>query len=479
MKPNKLPPFQADVRVLEIAPTPHNRILSADTINLLVLALDQMHYNRYWTNDGYDLEPEQIAAKNALLDRAILEVLLDVDLDQATPGAADAVLQQIVGGAGGYQPDECEEDMPYILRLDGTAYLVDNCGCGDSLLYALTPSNYVSGNGILLPAQTTPDVSFNHPVPGDYQACYAEAATEYLMSRAVEYHHFLVGLATQGIDFLAGNVDEIGQWLLLLADILNGEGDIPDLAAIAEGQVQTVLNSAAVLEPLAAAWTYTGSVSSFDLLSWVQAAPNYVSGVPVQILLDLWAAQVLHPNLNATLAVLAAECESGLDSGIGNPPALPGGEILDLEYLEYSGLTYPITTYTWSSPGYVLAAQGDKLYVPDHPDIQAILFEFQSTDVSQPPDAGHSWRISLGNDADGDYGNSTNIKDDALQSPYPVRYGIYKDAADLLVLQQLATPITYTFNRPNIETEVTYAKHSYYFFCVGHVKKIWIVGTGQ
>jgi len=411
MKPNILPPFQVDYTALaEISTNAATRQLSQQTINMCILALNEMHYNRYWLASGERLTVEQQHLKNDIVDAAILELLLPVDdTSPALPGDAIEQITQQILGAGGCQPEKCEDDnMPYILRLNGVAYLADNCSCGDTQLYQLNQAS-VDANGAVYYPQLG-DVAFSFPgVTETAEDCYALASAEFLLGRVIDWHSSAVDLALQGLDILT-ELPEIANWFLVLGDILNGAADMPQIVAIAKSQVASVLSDTDLIESVAADWIYPAGITREGLKQYAKTTDKLVAGVPLQLMFWGFALTADMTYINQQLAILAAECESGLSAG-GNPIDLGGGA--SYTELPYSGETYPIWVQEYD-PILLIVGGTTSIDVPSTDSIMSVIWETKAV-PSAPPGNAADWIETVATiDTVGTSGSHRIYRDDAM-----------------------------------------------------------------
>lgn len=216
--------------------------------------------------------------------------------------------------------EEIEQQMALqIQTIDGIDYLVENCCGGATRFFALTqvaidgtgtPISPVN-SGIGIGADSGDNGAWDFGgITGNPQDCYAETATNYLMSRAIEFAHAVIDFASIGLDALT-NLDEYVEVAALVSKLLFGTGDIPAIQALTKSAVSDALTDSATVTPLAAAWNYTGRITKGDLREWANNAPWVVDSVPVRMILHEWITDSWLIGISKDLAQLAAECESG------------------------------------------------------------------------------------------------------------------------------------------------------------------------
>ena len=237
-------------------------------------------------------------------------------------------LQQFVSGygAGTGLCEECEDDMACAkpVKIGSKWYLYSDCaGCDNPLYFELTPVSVDNegqpisvydggsfGGGFSSGGGASGSWDFSG-VSDDNVSCYAEKATAYMLGRALEFAKAVIDWTALGVDVFAGEYDEWLEVARLTGDLIFGTGDMTEIQNLTKSQVETVFASAAVVDPLAAAWTFTGTATRSELFQWVGNAPVLSGGVPVRFLLDQWLGFSIIAGYNNDLAVLAAECESG------------------------------------------------------------------------------------------------------------------------------------------------------------------------
>lgn len=304
-------------------------------------------------------------------------------IGQPCPNAGECVYSSMSGWCAFY--DDCccfgEDDEMPIIKLGGIAYLINNCGCGDTELYRLDRAtvevdNDTGDTKVLLLDVTDKGAGkdYDFPVVADgNQACYAEKAVEYLLGRAWEYHQVWEEILAIGVDNLLGSLDE---WLDvggLISQILTGVGGgvIEATRGWSTADLQDAFESQDFIDGMVASWTYSGAVTRDELNEWAQTAPVYLavddqseieamlSGIRMRELLAYWVRWSLINGYNDDLQILAAECETGRTLA----------DIVETYYQEIkvNGDTYPTWTF---HPNLVDPGPGE--WQPDVPDLQAI-----------------------------------------------------------------------------------------------------------
>lgn len=246
------------------------------------------------------------------------ETLTDTE-KQDVSEIAQTYLQGLIDCHDDEYESEDDEMALQIQTIDGVDYLVENCCGGATKFYTLT--------GVVLDANGTPIAPVNSGIgigadsgdsgawdfggiTGNPQDCYAESATNYLMSRAIEFAHAVIDFASVGLDAVT-NLDEYVEVAVLVSKLLFGTGDIPAIQALTKSAVSDALTDSATVTPLAAAWNYTGRITKNDLRDWVNNAPWVVDSVPVRMILHEWITDSWLIGISKDLARLASECESG------------------------------------------------------------------------------------------------------------------------------------------------------------------------
>lgn len=309
-----LPPFQIDYSYLvgsTAGTIPVMREVSHDTIHMCLAALDAMRFNRYWRAGDDWLTDAQKQDRTDRIDRAIFELLEAVDT--IPPDAADCPLPPLPM-AGGY--DDCAEDetMP-IIYINGQAYLTDNCGCGTKF-FQLTESAVSlddSGNPqILAPQNAEPGYDFPE-LEDSFLTCYAGKAVPYLLARAEEFVQTYLSILEQGLDSVAGGLDELLDIASIVGDILglDRSGFVDLIRGFDEAELDDAWEDTTFIQTMKDNWTFTGPVSKNDLMQWVKAGPAYVGNVPLKVFMMEWLKFSLVLGYNKQLSIYAMECETG------------------------------------------------------------------------------------------------------------------------------------------------------------------------
>lgn len=288
--------------------------------------------------------------------------------------------------------DDSEDDMPnvFIIKLDGKPYLAQNCGC-ETELYRLDQATVTTdeeGKAVVSSmldddVKAGKDLTFD--IPTGYLSCYATKAVAYLMDRFIEYFIMSNNILEEGIDTLAGGLDELYDIGAIVIDLLGGSttGLVDDLRGWSVGDVQAVLADPDYIDALEAVWTATGALNRWELQDWIAKTPAHWDDVPMQVLLRTWVRYSVMAGYNTALRVLAAECENEktLEDVIleaGGQIELPDGTLYS--ETEYNNYLYPVW---YQEPGVVLDGSGGNIYwyAPDayKEDIFGMFFQIQAS----------------------------------------------------------------------------------------------------
>ena len=233
------------------------------------------------------------------------------------------------GDSGACEKEKEKETMPQIIKIGGIAYLTNNCGCGDTELYRLSPASVEvdskSGNASVLSAASSEKTGKIPNVSQDNFDCFAAKVVPYLLGRALEFAGVLETIIEEGVTALSGSV---GDWLdiggVVQLVLLGGASDFYELiSGYSMSDVENAYNDSAFQATMLDAWVASGDISRADLREWVEAAPLYVplgdmpegvvpiNGWKMRQALKQWVNFSLLSGLADDIQEMAAECESG------------------------------------------------------------------------------------------------------------------------------------------------------------------------
>jgi hypothetical protein len=260
---------------------------------------------------------------------------------ETRPAAPEGQLPGPYGTASSEAEAREEETMPNIIYIEGAAYLVDDCGCGTKFFRLSEASVNLDAAGnveILDPANDTAGYEFE--LDDSYLTCYAGKSVPYLLDRCLEFIDTYLGIMQNGLDYVAGGLDELFDIGAMVLDILGMDqnGFVDFIRGFDEGDIETAFNDATYRSTMESLWPYTGHVTRTQLQKWVEAGPAYVNSVPVKVFAQEWLSLSLIRGYNDQLRVYAGECENNTTLDDINQ------ELTEqtLSYVHTDGKTYPI-----------------------------------------------------------------------------------------------------------------------------------------
>lgn len=219
-----------------------------------------------------------------------------------------------------YISDEDSEDMrPFTLERDGNGYrLVYDCGCGDLLRFDLSlASGDSQGAGTVFPGGNSGGFPSNVPtLPVSSEDCYTGKASQIYTDIMTDFAQNVVGIIAAGFDFATVG-DEVIEFAAAAVDLITGGNNYDSLVGVSDAAIASALSN--YVATVAAEFPL-GELQRADLQRLARLYPALDGVVPVGKIASTYAAFGNVRKLNASLAIVQAECASGttgvFDQGI-------------------------------------------------------------------------------------------------------------------------------------------------------------------
>lgn len=197
-------------------------------------------------------------------------------------------------------------------KIRGTWYMVVPCGdCGQYEYVELGQGipQLPGGGGPQEPLSGGTRGVTQYPETQSDTTCYANAATDYMLSRFYQYTETVVNLAQVALDSTFLGFDEVVDVAAIVSDVTNNTTIISEIKNRGLAQIQSIID--ANRQALIDAWNYTGTVSRIELYQWVDATNFASDGLFLGTALNTWIGKSLIPGYNSDLSLLAQQCNSG------------------------------------------------------------------------------------------------------------------------------------------------------------------------
>lgn len=189
---------------------------------------------------------------------------------------------------------------------NGQTVLVEDCGCGNVRKFALMSAasgNARSGTDEGGAPGNAVDVS-----PSNAN-CYASSAADIIVQRMKDYASQLLDVVNLGID-LVDIGEELADFAGEIIDILRNKNRYAGLDGIAESAVFSSIDG--YKANIQTEFTYSGSVTRREMIALCASVfPDFDGSIPIGLIANGWALGANIRQLNAQLAIAAAECETG------------------------------------------------------------------------------------------------------------------------------------------------------------------------
>lgn len=200
-----------------------------------------------------------------------------------------------------------------IIKIGANWYLYSDCaGCDQPLYFLLTPTGLDANAQPIPQSDTTKQLGTEGSAPliTTQVPCFAKGATAYLLSRAASFWNSVTDAATVGIDTALGSYDEIAQYAAIAAELVTGNSDLREIAAIGKDAIENAITSTQTQSALETAWTFTEAPNRAQLETWTRSAPFAVGVVPVRSALSLWLRFSVIFNYSNRLQSIIEQCRA-------------------------------------------------------------------------------------------------------------------------------------------------------------------------